>query len=46
MCVRALRPAHEVVLVNHKNSAEYEKDMEIFQASIEFVKGAKDSEGW
>jgi hypothetical protein len=36
------RPStREWIQINHENSADYEKDMEIFQSSIEFVRGAK-----
>ncbi|MGH8725786.1 MAG: hypothetical protein ACREU1_13080 [Burkholderiales bacterium] len=31
----------EWVQLNHADLADYEKDLEIFQASIDFVKGAK-----
>ncbi len=30
----------EWIQINHDNSADYEKDLPIFQASIEFVRGA------
>jgi hypothetical protein len=36
------RPStREWIQINHDNSADYEKDREIFQASIAFVRGAK-----
>ena len=36
------RPAtREWIQINHENSADYEKDVEIFRASIEFVRGAR-----
>jgi len=36
------RPSsREWIQVNHDNSEDYEKDMEIFKSSIEFVRGAK-----
>ena len=36
------RPStREWIQINHDNSADYEKDLPIFQASIEFVRGAK-----
>jgi hypothetical protein len=31
----------EWIQINHANSADYEKDLEIFQASIAFVRGSK-----
>jgi hypothetical protein len=31
----------EWVQIDREDAAEYEKDLEIFQASIEFVKGAR-----
>ena len=31
----------EWIQINHQNSADYEKDLEIFQSSIAFVKAAK-----
>lgn len=31
----------EWIQINHDNSADYEKDLEIFQSSIEFVSGAR-----
>ena len=31
----------EWVQINHDNSADYEKDLEIFKASIEFVKNSR-----
>lgn len=33
--------SREWIQVNHESSADYEKDLELFQASIEFVKAAK-----
>jgi len=36
------RPSsREWIQINHDNSADYEKDMEIFRSSVEFVRGAK-----
>ena len=36
------RPSsREWIQINHDASADYEKDLELFQASIEFVKAAK-----
>lgn len=36
------RPSsREWIQINHDNSADYEKDLEIFQASIAFVRGTK-----
>ncbi len=36
------RPStREWIQINHDNSADYAKDLRIFQASIEFVSGAK-----
>lgn len=36
------RPStREWIQINHDNSGDYEKDLQIFQASIEFVRGAK-----
>lgn len=36
------RPStREWIQINHDNSSDYEKDIEIFKASIEFVRGAK-----
>ena len=36
------RPSsREWVQIDHDDSAEYEKDLELFRSSIEFVKGAK-----
>lgn len=36
------RPStREWIQINHDNSADYAKDLRIFQASIEFVRGAK-----
>lgn len=31
----------EWIQINHADSADYEKDLPLFQASIDFVKGAK-----
>ena len=31
----------EWIQINHTDSADYEKDLPLFQASIDFVKGAK-----
>jgi len=31
----------EWIQINHDNSADYEKDLEIFRSSIEFVRGAR-----
>ena len=31
----------EWIQINHDNSADYEKDLGIFQSSIEFVRGAR-----
>ena len=36
------RPStREWIQINHDNSADYEKDLEIFKSSIEFVRAAK-----
>ena len=36
------RPSNrEWIQINHENSADYEKDLEIFQASIAFVRASK-----
>jgi len=36
------RPStREWIQINHDNSADYERDLPIFQASIEFVRGCK-----
>ena len=36
------RPStREWIQINHENSADYEKDLQIFQASITFVRSAK-----
>ncbi len=35
------KSSREWIQINHENSAEYEKDLEIFQASIAFVRAAK-----
>jgi hypothetical protein len=36
------RPSsREWIQINHDNSADYEKDLQIFQASIAFVRGAR-----
>ena len=31
----------EWIQINHDNSADYEKDLDIFRSSIEFVRGAR-----
>jgi len=36
---KGMPSTREWVQLNHENSADYAKDMEIFTASIEFVKG-------
>lgn len=33
--------SREWIQVNHESSADYEKDLELFQASVDFVKAAK-----
>jgi hypothetical protein len=38
---RGLPSTKEWIQINRDNAAEYEKDLEVFQASIEFVKGAR-----
>jgi len=38
---RGLTSSREWIQINHENSVEYEKDLEIFTSSIEFVKAAK-----
>ena len=35
------RSTREWIQINRENSADYEKDLPIFQASIAFVRGAK-----
>lgn len=36
------RPSsQEWIQINHDDSADYQKDLELFQSSIEFVKGGK-----
>ena len=35
------KSTREWIQINHDNSADYEKDLEIFQASIAFVRAAK-----
>lgn len=35
------KSTREWIQINHEDSADYEKDLEIFQASIAFVKAAK-----
>jgi len=35
------KSTREWIQINHENSADYEKDLEIFQSSIAFVKAAK-----
>jgi len=37
------KSTREWIQINHENSADYEKALEIFQSSIAFVKAAK---GW
>ena len=38
---KGMPSTREWVQLNHENSADYAKDMDIFTASIEFVKGGK-----
>jgi hypothetical protein len=35
------KSTREWIQINHENSADYEKDLEIFQSSIAFVRAAK-----
>ena len=36
------RPSNrEWIQINHENSADYEKDLELFRAAVEFVKAAR-----
>ena len=35
------KSTREWIQINHENSADYEKDLQIFQSSIAFVRGAK-----
>jgi hypothetical protein len=36
-----IQSTREWIQINHDNSADYEKDLEIFKSSIEFVRAAK-----
>ena len=38
---KGMTSTREWIQINHENSADYEKDLEIFQSSIAFVKAAK-----
>jgi len=38
---KGMRSTREWIQINHDNSADYEKDIEIFKASIEFVRNAR-----
>ena len=38
---KGTKSTREWIQINHENSADYEKDLEIFQSSIAFVKAAK-----
>ena len=38
---RGLTSTREWIQINHDDSVEYEKDMELFKSSIEFVRGSK-----
>ena len=38
---RGRKSSREWIQINHENSADYEKDLEIFQASVAFVRAAK-----
>ncbi len=38
---KGTRSTREWIQINHENSADYAKDLPIFRASIEFVRGAK-----
>jgi len=35
------KSTREWIQINHENSADYENDLQIFQASVAFVRGAK-----
>ncbi len=38
---KGMPSTREWIQINHQDSADYEKDLEIFRASIEFVRGAR-----
>jgi len=38
---RGIPATREWIQLNHENAGDYEKDLPIFQASIEFVRGCK-----
>ena len=38
---RGRKSSREWIQINHENSADYEKDLEIFQSSVAFVRAAK-----
>jgi len=38
---KGTKSTREWIQINHENSADYEKDLEIFQASIAFVRAAR-----
>ena len=38
---KGMASTREWIQINHKSSADYEKDLEIFRSSIAFVKGSK-----
>ncbi len=38
---RGIPGTREWIQINHDNSADYEKDLEIFRSSIEYVRAAK-----
>ena len=38
---KGMKSTREWIQINHENSADYEKDLEIFRASIAFVRASK-----
>jgi len=38
---RGRKSTREWIQINHENSADYERDLEVFQSSIAFVRAAK-----